>query len=124
MLRGSDPKEPKQSSDARLTEAGVSGGSSGKPRDGESTRRSVPVTRETGMEFPPLPIPVPTVVAEIAASLIAPPDPVTPTAAELARVAGYEILSILGRGGMGVVYRARDVKLDRIVALKMIQGGT
>ena len=44
------------------------------------------------------------------------PKPIEPTAI----IAGYRIEEVLGRGGMGVVYRARQLALDRTVAIKLI----
>jgi serine/threonine protein kinase len=37
-----------------------------------------------------------------------------------ARLGPFEILNPLGAGGMGEVYRARDTRLDRIVAIKLL----
>jgi serine/threonine protein kinase len=48
---------------------------------------------------------------------------ILPAFSRLRYFGDYELLEEIARGGMGVVYRARQVGLDRIVAVKMMRRG-
>jgi serine/threonine-protein kinase len=53
----------------------------------------------------------------------APFDPLAPAGASQRRLGDYELVELIGEGGTGVVYRARQLSLDRDVALKVLAAG-
>jgi serine/threonine protein kinase len=57
-------------------------------------------------------------IAEEVLGMLDDPEPVSPQPGQ--RIGHYEVIALLGRGGMGEVFSARDPELDRVIALKCL----
>ena len=85
-------------------------------RDGES-----PALEEYVARFPELRERLPELF--VAATVITPPPVMKFKPQKGERIGNYELLEKLGQGGMGLVFKAQQLKPNRLVALKMILGG-
>jgi len=76
------------------------------------------------MAPPTLPRPPQVTVATVSPGLLPPPAPVSSAFQAGQRIHQYELIRELGRGGMGEVWAARDTKLGRRVAIKLVRTGS
>lgn len=106
---------------SRMGRAGPESAKVARPADEEPTSRPVPLAHESGPSRT-APPGGSGAAQDTVFECVDPPSSRVPSRFPIRDWDRYECVSLVGKGGMGTVYKARDPRLQRYVALKLIRG--